>query len=315
MAEQNTFTVDTTPQTETVIDDSGSLENLTPDEQDSLAIGEEMTQQQDTLLAGKYENAEQLEKAYVELSKKLGEKSEPDSTETETPEAEAETKTEPEEKAETETEIEPDNSYLEDGSVNYTAVNEAYGEQLGNLFKSNEVDPWEISQYFHANDGKLNDSHYQKLEAAGLSRAAVDSYLQGRAVEMGYNSSTATNDITDATVNEIKSVAGGEQTYLDMVTWASNNLNKESIDAFDSIVNSGSVEAIKFAVNGLKSQYQEAMGNDGELLTGKAPTQTKDVFRSQAELVAAMNDRRYDNDPAYRQDVIAKLDRSNNLEF
>ena len=48
------------------------------------------------------------------------------------------------------------------------------------------------------------------------------------------------------------------------------------------------------------------------MVTGKtAPPETGDVFRSQAELVAAMNDKRYDRDPAYRQDVIEKLDRSN----
>ena len=51
------------------------------------------------------------------------------------------------------------------------------------------------------------------------------------------------------------------------------------------------------------------------MVTGKAPVQEKDVYRSQAELVAAMSDRRYDNDPAYRQDVIAKLERSDNLSF
>ena len=45
-----------------------------------------------------------------------------------------------------------------------------------------------------------------------------------------------------------------------------------------------------------------------------APPASGDVFRSQAELVSAMNDRRYDSDPAYRQDVIEKLDRSN-LDF
>ena len=49
------------------------------------------------------------------------------------------------------------------------------------------------------------------------------------------------------------------------------------------------------------------------MLTGKA-AQTADVFRSQAQLVAAMSDPRYDNDPAYRQEVIAKLDRSD-LQF
>ena len=51
------------------------------------------------------------------------------------------------------------------------------------------------------------------------------------------------------------------------------------------------------------------------MLSGKAPSNTKDVFRSQAELVRAMSDRRYDQDPAYRQDVIDKLDRSDNLQF
>ena len=51
------------------------------------------------------------------------------------------------------------------------------------------------------------------------------------------------------------------------------------------------------------------------MLQGKAPKSGGDVFRSQAELVAAMNDRRYDSDPAYRQDVIQKLERSDNLSF
>jgi hypothetical protein len=47
------------------------------------------------------------------------------------------------------------------------------------------------------------------------------------------------------------------------------------------------------------------------MLSGKAAAQTGDVFRSQAEVVAAMGDPRYDRDPAYRQDVFDKLDRSN----
>ena len=66
MAETNTFTVDTTTQTETLSD------NLTADEQDSLAVGEKIVEQQEQLLAGKYKDASELEKAYVELQKKLG---------------------------------------------------------------------------------------------------------------------------------------------------------------------------------------------------------------------------------------------------
>ena len=57
------------------------------------------------------------------------------------------------------------------------------------------------------------------------------------------------------------------------------------------------------------------MGYEGTMVTGKAPQTNKDVFRSQAELVNAMSDKRYDNDPAYRQDVIEKLARSDDLNF
>ena len=46
------------------------------------------------------------------------------------------------------------------------------------------------------------------------------------------------------------------------------------------------------------------------MLSGKA-AQSRDAFRSQAEVVAAMNDPRYDQDPAYRQDIYDKLERSN----
>ena len=46
------------------------------------------------------------------------------------------------------------------------------------------------------------------------------------------------------------------------------------------------------------------------MLTGKAAETKGDVYRSQAQLVKAMSDPRYDNDPAYRADVVEKLNRS-----
>ena len=122
-------------------------------------------------------------------------------------------------------------------------------------------------------------------------------------------------DISTAVVNEVKNAAGGETAYNNMVQWAGENLAQTSIEAFDNIINSGSVEAIKLAVSGLKAQYENANGFEGRMVTGKQAPAKVDTYRSQAELVAAMGDRRYDNDPAYRQDVIEKLQRSDNLEF
>ena len=55
-------------------DTVSTSENLTADEQDSLQVGEAMQEQQEQVLAGKYKNAEELEKAYIELEKKIGRK-------------------------------------------------------------------------------------------------------------------------------------------------------------------------------------------------------------------------------------------------
>ena len=122
-------------------------------------------------------------------------------------------------------------------------------------------------------------------------------------------------DLSDSEVYSIKQQFGGEEAYDQMTTWAANNLDPNTVQAFDDLVQSGSIDAINLAVSGLKAQYDNANGYEGRMVSGKAPVDRADAFRSQAELVAAMSDPRYENDPAYRQDVITKLDRSDNLQF
>ena len=289
-----TFTVDTTADTAT------TAENLTAEEQDSLAVGESIAQEQDTLLAGKYKNAEELEKAYKELEQKLGSQDEPAAE----PEAEAEPQTIEEELAQ---------GYKEDGAVDYAKVTETYGSEISDVMQKAGVDPWAISQEFHDNQGQYTPEMVKQLTDAGFSEAAVKSYFAGRAAESGYTSKV--EDITDSQIADIQTKAGGAETYKNLVGWAQQNLSEASINAFDNVINTGTIDEINFAVAGLKAQYENATGFEGKMYTGKAPTSTsQDVFRSQAELVAAMSDARYDKDPAYRQDIIEKLDRSD-LDF
>ena len=273
-----TLTVDPTP----VAEVAGEVEGvqLTAEEQDSLQVGEGIQEQQEQLLAGKYKDAESLEKAYIELQKKLGQ----DGKE-ETPEAEAEQE-----------EVLPETSEEESKELSPAAQ----------LITS-------ASDEFYKNEGKLSQETIDKFSAMS-SQELVEAYMNVQST-LPQNAETDSTDISDAAVNEVKNYAGGEKAYQDMVNWASDNLDKKSIEAFDSIINLGSVDAIKLAVNGLKAQYQNAVGYEGDMVTGKAPKSTKDVFRSQAELVAAMSDNRYENDPAYRQDVIQKLERSDDLAF
>ena len=268
MAEQQTFTVDTTPQTETMSD------NLTADEQDSLAVGEKLVAEQEGLLAGKYKDAAELEKAYVELQKKLGSKGEP------TEDVEQASATE-----------ETEETSRSDGASLITSANDEY----------------------YANEGKLSEETLDKFSSMS-SKELVEAYLEVQGTDAFKANTQDVADLSDSEINTIKNFAGGEAQYDNIIAWANTNLDAKSQEAFDSIVNTGSVDAIKIAVSGLKSQYEAANGYEGKMYTGKAPKGNTDVFRSQAELVAAMNDKRYDRDPAYRQDVIEKLDRSD-LEF
>ena len=302
-----TLTVDNTPQTEIVGESEGV--QLTAEEQDSLTVGEQITEAQDQLLAGKYRTAEELEKAYGELERKLGEKGNQDSeTTNETEVQESNEVSQKEEKASEDSQ----NFYLEDGKVNYESVNEAYGEQLGNIFKNADVDPWAISKHFHENNGDITDKMFNSLVDAGLSKDSVNAYLAGRAVELGYN--VTETEVSQSDINSIKNSIGGENEYNNVVMWARDNMSESDTTAFNDLLETGNVGAIKLAAAGLKAQYDNANGYEGRMLSGKAPENSKDTFRSQAELVRAMSDSRYDDDPAYRQDVIEKLDRSD-LQF
>ena len=267
--------------TDTVTDGDGN--NLTPAEQESLAVGEELVAQQEGLLAGKYKDAAELEKAYVELQSKLGEKNNKDSGEV------GDTKDSKEVESEETTEETEETPQTSPEAELITSASEEFESK-----------------------GELTAETIEKFSAMN-SKDLVNAY-----VELQKNAPDQTesvSDLSDASVNEVKNSVGGEEAYANIVNWAGENLDPKSIEAFDTIVNSGSVDAIKLAVSGLKSQYENSNGYEGKMYTGKAPQTSKDVFRSQAELVAAMSDRRYDRDPAYRQDVIEKLERSDNLSF
>ena len=166
------------------------------------------------------------------------------------------------------------------------------------------------SDEYYKNDGKLSPETLQKFSNMS-SQDLVNAYLEvTKSPDWQAQPPSEVSDISDAQINQVKNAAGGDAAYQNMIQWAGANLDSESIQAFDQIINTGSIDAIKFAVKGLKSQYDAANGIEGTMVQGKAAPNRGDVFRSQAELVAAMSDRRYDNDPAYRQDVIEKLDRS-----
>jgi len=132
--------------------------------------------------------------------------------------------------------------------------------------------------------------------------------------ETSEESEDQTERLTEAQAQELFKMVGGEKAYQSMITWAGQNLSQEEIQMYDSVMGKGDPNAIFFAVQALNSKYSDAVGQDGQMLSGKSAKSVDNSFRSQAELVQAMSDPRYDNDPAYRRDVLNKLANSD-VEF
>ena len=117
-------------------------------------------------------------------------------------------------------------------------------------------------------------------------------------------------DLSESELSSVYQAVGGQEQYGNLINWAQENFSEAEINAYDSVIESGDMAQINLALQALYYRYTDAVGQDGNLLQGK-PAEAQSGYRSQAELIQAMNDPRYDSDPAYRQDVLDKLDRSN----
>tara|TARA_X000001388_G_C2210227_1_gene114834 strand:+ start:246 stop:1094 length:849 start_codon:yes stop_codon:yes gene_type:complete len=262
---------------------------------DIAKLAENETDENGKIL-GKFDSQEDLIKSYKELENKLTAK-----------DSEEEAATE----EETPTEEEGwDQYYNEDGSVDYGKTKEAYGEKLGELFEENNVDPFKISKHFHENNGSITDEMYEQLESTGLPRSLIDSYLTGRSTENNY-----TNNAADP-YDEIVGIAGGESQYKEMLLWMDKTLPTEEKQSYDKVVDGegSTVTQVSLAVQNMYNKYKASKGIEPQLMTGKSSnTPSTNVFRSNAEVVAAMRDPRYKIDKAFQDEVHRKLAQSNQV--
>ena len=235
---------------------------FTQEEQDSYSVGEQLEQENANLLAGKFRDAEDLENAYLELQRKLGDRTS-DST--------------------NEHEVDQEQEPL-------------------------DIDPGFLDELWNESHSEYTPETLEKLESlssADLAQMYLD-YRQ-QVEEQGAPSP----DLSPEDVTQLQGVVGGEEQYNQMIGWAAEALSEPEQAMFDSVMDRGDPVSCFFAIQALAARYNDAIGYDGQMLQGYAPSNEADVFRSQAEVVRAMNDPRYEDDPAYRQDVFMKLERSN----
>ena len=176
--------------------------------------------------------------------------------------------------------------------------------------KAEEVDTSFLNTLWEeANAGEYKEETLKQL-ANMDSREIAQMYLKDRSEAPEPKSP----GLSEQNVTQLKGVVGGEESYKDMMQWAGTNLTENEVKMYDAVMDKGDPMGAYFAVQALAYRYNDAKGVDGQMLTGKAAKSEGDTFKSQAQVVKAMSDSRYDKDPAYRQEIYDKLERSN-LQF
>lgn len=148
------------------------------------------------------------------------------------------------------------------------------------------------SEFFEK--GSLSPDSYKELAKMGYPRSVVDQFIEGQKARMTLEE------------NQILSEIGGKDEYSAMTDWASKNMKQAEIEAYNRAVESGDLNSAMFAVKGLQARYKAASGAAEPRFVQGGKT-APGGYESVAQVVAAMSDRRYSTDPAYRAEVERKI--------
>lgn len=268
-------------------------------QQQNAAIAEAETEQQTAeepqLLAGKFKSPQDLEKAYQELQRKLGQRGQDPAAEesTEAPAGPA-----------------PEQYTPELGK-------QLYGDTVATAIEAAEINPLEMAQKVEA--GEDVSAYVDALvEKGGLPREVVQTYLDGVKPQQPPATDGQAAALSDADVAELKAVVGGEEQFQQLSQWAKANFDQEELADYNAAVNSGKAAA-RFALKQLQARASATSGDgpkEPQLIGGGTAVKT-DVFETQQQAIEAMRKtnsqgkRLYNSDPKYRAWYEKTLARSN----
>jgi len=184
------------------------------------------------------------------------------------------------------------------GDLKITPSDNAAAEQAEDMLSKAGLNMQDYAEEF-ATNGQLSEETYSKLDEAGFPREIVDQYVAGQQA------------VAEQMSSSIFQTVGGQEAYQGMAEWAGKNFTQAEAEAYNTAMDSGNMETIKLAVQGLQARYVAANGQDPNLVRGGSAPSGAKPFASNAELGRAMDDPRYSTDKAYREGIHARLAVSN----
>ena len=239
----------------------------------------------------KFKSTEDLAKSYAELQKKFTQNQQ------QKPETQTETKTE-----QTEPQVE-----------SYTAEQAAqvYGKESVEALAQKGMNLGEVM--YKADSGGDISEHYDTLaETFNVPRQVVENYVNGAKAPQ----SVEAEGLTEEQEQGVRDEVGGDEAYAQLGKWAGANLPKSEIESFNQTMESGNIDAIKWAIRNVQIQMANPNTVVEPKLIGGGDVPSETTFQSKQQVLDAMsktNDRGqkiYETDPAYQESVKQMLARS-----
>tara|TARA_R110002020_G_scaffold20231_4_gene69230 strand:+ start:23250 stop:24029 length:780 start_codon:yes stop_codon:yes gene_type:complete len=151
----------------------------------------------------------------------------------------------------------------------------------------------------YAQQGEISAESYDELAKGGMTAEVVDTWIAGQAA--------IANQITERAYESV----GGQKEYNDLVEWAKTSLPESDIDSFNRAIENTNTDDVLFAIKSLHARKNLEVGETPTLLQGDTGGKSSSSsYKSVTQLTKAMQDPRYQNDPAYRDEVTEKLAQS-----
>lgn len=193
--------------------------------------------------------------------------------------------------------VEPDTPIL--GKFqDYEQLEQAYTNLEYQQSQRHNPDPSAVmtqaSEYFQQY-GELSDEHYSALGQTGLNRQYVDSYIAGIQAQGAQQSS------------EYFAQVGGEENYQQMAGWMTEQLPSAEIEGYNRIMNNGSFEEVSVLMQGMYARYMNATEDPYQQLQGGPAQETAVGFESRGQVMAFLDDPRYETDSSFRDEFEYRL--------
>jgi len=143
--------------------------------------------------------------------------------------------------------------------------------------------------------GDLDDEAYAALERVGLPRDIVETYVENL------------NFRRESQINQALDYVGGEQAWQEMSAWGANNLTESEINQYNELL---ATPEWRIAVDAMRVRMGDAAPNrspEPSLVSGQTRNGSTFGYRSKSEMKNDMSDPRYQADPAFRMEVMRKM--------